>query len=461
MAHISVDGGAGGNEIVVGGTDFEIVGNELRIADSVIPGDLATGKELIATVKVNDDETAVGGAETGEVEILVTANYITLPPVEGSFVEGRDGEQAVPTSAPVTVYSAWTPSDNAPATVAATAKATVGTRTSDTFTFHKIGTEGKLEVDVSSGAVMLQANRPQFGRFDLHTITVEFRAATNAVATQQTLTVRHQMVHPIIAAPNSFQSRPNCHPGNQINGTNDLEIVMAAGEEGSVWNASGQCTYLAFSRNIRVYNVNDPRLPIARTVKSNDGLNLSTRGNDHIVGVAGNTFTYTAERRTLSIVIAYNNTGPGSHVTDEYLRTVYIVFPGVPKIAAVLEDASGADAEITKPLTVYVGNTDTNAKLVASVKASGGAGSPYSYTGAQTGGHATALEVNAEGKISVPANFPAVVSPGTNFQLEVAVDDSGGNAGVTTPAKVTLTLQYIKTSGPLAGGGGLYNAGHC
>ena len=449
VARISVEGGAGGNVIAVGGNDFEIVDGELRIAGSVTPGDLATGKLLTATVSVNDDESAVGGPETGAVEILVTANYITLPPVEASFVEGRNGEQAVPTSAPVTVYSAWTSSDNAPATVAATAKATVGTRTSDTFTFHKIGTEGKLEVDVSSGAVMLAANRPQFGRFDLHTITVEFRAATNAVATQQTLTVRHQMVHPIIAAPNSFQSRPNCHPGDQINGTNDLEIVMAAGEEGSVWNAGGQCSYLAFSRNIRVYNVDDPRLPIARTVKTDDGLNLGTRNADHIVGVNGNTFTYTAERRTLSIVIAYNDTGPGSHVTDEYTRTIYVVFPGVPKIAAVLEDASGADAAITKPLTVYVGATDANAKVVASVKASGGAGSPYTYTG--TALESTdELEVNAEGKISVPAGFVAKVSPGDNFQLEVAVDDSGSNAGVTTPAKVTLTLQYIKTSGPLA-----------
>ena len=445
VARISVEGGAGGNVIEVGGNVFEIASGELRIKADVTPGDLATGKLLTATVSVNDNESAVGGPETGAVEILVTANYITLPPVEASFVEGRNGTQNVPTSAPVTVYSAWTASDNAPATVAATAKATVGTRTSDTFTFHKIGTEGKLEVDVSSGAVMLAANRPQFGRFDLHTITVEFRAATNAVATQQTLTVRHQMIQRIISDNGSFQSRPNCHPGNQINGNTLLQIVMAAGEEGSVWNGGGGCSYLAFSDNVRVYNVAEPRLPIARTIKSNDGLNLSTRGNEHIVGVAGNTFTYTAERRTLSIVIAYNDTGPGSHVTDEYLRTVYVVFPGLPKIEAALETPAGA--AINKELTVYVAATDANAKLVATVEASGGAGSPYSYTGTRLGGDSTTLLVNDDGEISVPAGFVAKVSPGDNFQLEVAVDDSG--QGATTPAKVTLTLQYIKTSGPL------------
>ena len=452
VARISVEGGAGGNVIAVGGNDFEIVDGELRIAGSVTPGDLATGKLLTATVSVNDNESAVGGTETGAVEILVTANYITLPPVVGSFVEGRDGDTAVPTSAPVTVYSAWTSGADAPATVAATAKATVTGRDSgDTFTFHKIGSEGKLEVHQTSGAVMLQPNRPSqnrlpLGRYDDHVITVEFRAATNAVATQQTLTVRHHMISEIIASNNSLQSFQNCHPGGQVNGTNDLEIVMEAGEEGSVWNGGGNCSYLAFARHINVYNSVEPRLPIVRTTKTPGGLELRDRNaNEHIIGVIGNTFTYTASRRTLSIVIAYNDTGPGSHVTDEYLRTVYVVFPGLPKIEAALETPAGA--AINKELTVYVAATDANAKLVATVEASGGAGSPYSYTGTRLGGDSTTLLVNDDGEISVPAGFVAKVSPGDNFQLEVAVDDSG--QGATTPAKVTLTLQYIKTSGPL------------
>ena len=457
VAYIDIVGGTGGYELEIDTSDdsasFELDGQTLKIKAGVVPGALPNGNELTAFVKVNDDEDEVGGPDTGELNIEVRVNYIALPEVVGSFVEGRDGNAPVPSSSPVIVYSAWTSGAAAPATVAATAKATVTNREGETYTFHKVGTEGKLEVDENSGAVMLAANYPSQnrhpeGRHDFHTITVEFRAAANAVATQQTLTVRHQMVHPIIAANNSFQSRPNCHPGDQINGTNDLEIVMDPGEEDSVWNASGQCTYLAFSDNIRVYNTDNPRLPIGRTIKSNDGLNLSTRGSEHIVGVAGNTFTYTADRHTLSIVIAYNDTGAGSHVTDEYLRTVYIVFPGVPKIEAVLETPAGS--EITKPLTVYTGATDstTPAKVVATVEASGGAGSPYTYTG-------TALEStspldldSSNGKISIPAGVVAEEFPGTNYQLEVAVDDTG--QGVTAPVKVTLTLQYIKTSGPLA-----------
>ena len=456
VAYIDIVGGTGGYELEIDTSDdsasFELDGQTLKIKAGVVPGALPNGNELTAFVKVNDDEDEVGGPDTGELNIEVRVNYIALPEVVGSFVEGRDGNAPVPSSSPVIVYSAWTSGAAAPATVAATAKATVTNREGETYTFHKVGTEGKLEVDENSGAVMLAANYPSQnrhpeGRHDFHTITVEFRAAANAVATQQTLTVRHQMVHPIIAANNSFQSRPNCHPGDQINGTNDLEIVMDPGEEDSVWNASGQCTYLAFSDNIRVYNTDNPRLPIGRTIKSNDGLNLSTRGSEHIVGVAGNTFTYTADRHTLSIVIAYNDTGAGSHVTDEYLRTVYIVFPGVPKIEAVLETPAGS--EITKPLTVYTGATDstTPAKVVATVEASGGAGSPYTYTG-------TALEStspldldSSNGKISIPAGVVAEEFPGTNYQLEVAVDDTG--QGATAPVKVTLTLQYIKTSGDL------------
>ena len=461
VARISVEGGAGGNVIAVGGDVFEIVDGELRIAGSVTPGDLATGKLLTATVSVNDDESAVGGPETGAVEILVTANYITLPPVEGSFVEGRDGTQNVPTSSPVIVYSAHTPhGTNAPATVAATAKATVGTRTSDTFTFHKIGTGGKLEVHQTSGAVMLQAARPEGpnqGNYEDHVITVEFRAAANAVNSQLTLTVRHQMIQGIFSGQQGMTShcldgatQPN--PPNRANGTGtQITVILPTREEGTAHSYPGGCgNYFVNSDNSRTNFSPRPGgiSGVARTARDANGLELYPFGASYRVRLSG-TRTYTAERQTLSILIVNTAEGAAAHVVAEFLQTVYVVFPGVPKIEAVLEDASGADAAITKPLTVYVGATDANAKVVASVKASGGAGSTYTYTG--TALESTdALGVNAEGKISVPAGFVAKVSPGDNFQLEVAVDDSGSNAGVTTPAKVTLTLQYIKTSGPLA-----------
>ena len=464
VAHISVDGGAGGNEIAVEGTNFVISGNELQIAAGVNPGELATGLTLIATVKVNDDDSLVGGADTGEVEILVTANYITLPPVEGSFVEGRDGDTAVPTSSPVIVYSAHTPfGTNAPATVAATAKATVGTRTSDTFTFHKIGTGGKLEVHQTSGAVMLQAARPEGpnqGNYEDHVITVEFRAAANAVNSQLTLTVRHQMIQGIFSGQQGMTS--HCLDGATQPGGNNrsnnagtqITVILPTREEGTAHSYPGGCgNYFVNSDNSRTDFSPRPGgiSGIARTARDADGLELYPFGARYRVRLSG-TRTYTAERQTLSILIVNTAEGAAAHVVAEFLQTVYVVFPGVPKLEAALETPAGA--AIDKPLTVYVAAADASAKLVATVKASGGEGDGYSYAGTRADGdsHQTPLEVNTDGEIFIPAGFEPLVSPGTKFEFEVAVDDTGGDAtrrGATPQRKVILTVQYIKTSGPL------------
>ena len=465
VAHISVDGGAGGNVIAVGGTDFEIEGNELRIAAAVNPGDLATGKLLTATVKVNDNGDAVGGGETGEVEILVTANYITLPPVAGGFVEGRDGNTAVPTSAPVTVYSKKTaPNTPAPATVAATATAVVDGRSGDTFTFHKVGDGGDLRVDENTGAITVIARRPAGGNFDLHTITVEFSAAINAVNSRQTLTVRHQMVEPIASSPNGLNSRSQCHQGiaqgyppNRSNPDGTLiTVLLHPKEEESVYAPpNSQCSYFAFAPNRFTGQSPAPPYPsnIVRTSRDASGLQLFVvNGSTHGVRLVGTPPTFTAEDLTLSIVIVYKDEGAGGHVVDEFLQTIYVVFPGVPKLEAALETPAGA--AIDKPLTVYVAAADASAKLVATVKASGGEGDGYSYAGTRADGdsHQTPLEVNTDGEIFIPAGFEPLVSPGTKFEFEVAVDDTGGDAtrrGATPQRKVILTVQYIKTSGPL------------
>ena len=471
VAHISVDGGAGGNVIAVGGTDFEIEGNELRIAADVVPGDLASGKLLTATVKVNDNGDAVGGADTGEVEILVTANYITLPPVVGSFVETRgDGTKNVPTSSPVTVFSFYTfpPQNLAPATVVATAKATVTGRDGDTFTYHRVGGADTFSVDENTGAIEIKSRRPTNGDVDQHLVTVEFRAAANAVATRQTLTVRHQMIRSIASGVNAlstplscYQNVPQPNPPNRGNqGGTQITVILPPGEEGTQYSPGG-CSYFVNLPN-RFVGI-DPAPPggnrIARTGQDASGLEVYSAGSDTRVRLVGTPPTFTAEDITLSVVVANTHTGPGGHVVPAFLQTAYVVFPGVEKLNAVLEDSSGADAAITKPLTVYVGDTDASAKVVASVKASGGEGTEYSYTGTRTGGDNTALLLittadsnEIANRIAVPAGFVAKVSPGTEFRFEVAVNDTGGNAarrGATPERKVILTLQYIKTSGPL------------
>ena len=455
VAYIDIVGGTGGYELEIDTSDdsasFELDGQTLQIKSGVVPGALPNGNELTAFVKVNDDEDEVGGPDTGELNIEVRVNYIALPEVEGSFVEGRDGEQKVSDSLPVTVYSAFS-GGNAPATVAATAKATLTGRDGDTFTFHKVGDGGKLVVDENSGAVMLQPNRPSGGNFDIHVITVLFSAAANAVSSQQTLTVRHQMIRPIISGQRGIQSLPECHPGNQINGdggqhATQITVPLWVREEGYQYRPSGRCnTYFAFAQKNATAGGTGG---LTYTTRDADGLVVRDGGNEIQVGVVNGQYDYTAETNTLSIVIVYSDVGPGSHVTDDFLRTVYLVLPGVPKLEAVLEDASGADAEITKPLTLIVAGSGN--PVVASVKASGGETGNYDYTGAALEGTGE-LEVNAQGKILVPSSIEPVVRPGTTYKYEVSVDDTGGDdarRNATGTRKVTLTLQYIKSSGPL------------
>ena len=454
VAYIDIVGGTEGYQLEIDTSDdsasFELDGRTLKIKSGVVPGALPNGNELTAFVKVDDDESKVGGPDTGELNIEVRVNYIALPEVEGSFVEGRDGEQKVSDSLPVTVYSAFS-GGNAPATVAATAKATV-TGTENTFTFHKVGDGGKLVVDENSGAVMLQPNRPSGGNFDIHVITVLFSAAANAVSSQQTLTVRHQMIRPIISGQRGIQSLPECHPGNQINGdggqhATQITVPLWVREEGYQYRPSGRCnTYFAFAQKNATAGGTGG---LTYTTRDADGLVVRDGGNEIQVGVVNGQYDYTAETNTLSIVIVYSDVGPGSHVTDDFLRTVYLVLPGVPKLEAVLEDASGADAEITKPLTLIVAGSGN--PVVASVKAIGGETGNYDYTGAALEGTGE-LEVNAQGKILVPSSIEPVVRPGTTYKYEVSVDDTGGDdarRNATGTRKVTLTLQYIKSSGPL------------
>ena len=463
-AYIQIEGGTEGYQLEVVGEDsvFELDDRVLSIKDGTDPGALADGGELLtATVSVNDDESEVGGPQTDAVLVEVEFKYIALPPVEGSLVDGRDGNQPVPTSAPVTVFSFYTfpPENLAPATVVATAKATLTGRDGDTFTYHRVGGADTFTVDENTGAITLKSRRPANGNVDQHLVTVEFRAATNAVATRQTLTVRHQMIRSIASGVNAlstplscYQNVPQPNPPNRGNqGGTQITVILPPGEEGTQYSPGG-CSYFVNLPN-RFVGI-DPAPPggnrIARTGQDASGLEVYSAGSDTRVRLVGTPPTFTAEDITLSVVVANTHTGPGGHVVPAFLQTAYVVFPGVEKLEAALETPAGA--AIDKPLTVYVAAADASAKLVATVKTSGGEGDGYSYAGTRTGGHATALIVNTDGEIFIPAGFEPVESPGTEFRFEVAVDDTGGDArrrGATPQRKVILTVQYIKTSGPL------------
>ena len=460
-AYIQIEGGTEGYQLQVVGSDsvFELDDRVLSIKDGTAPGALADGGKLLtATVRVNDNESEVGGPQTDAVLVEVEFKYIALPPVEGSFVDGRNVTQAVSDSQPVTVYSKYS-LDPAPLTLAAVAKGTVGTRTNDNFTFRKIG-GGILLLDEDSGEITVPSRRPQSGERDTHVITVEFSALTNAVASRETLTVVHQMVRPIISFPNGFQSQASCGtPQVNSNANNPagslITVILPTREEGTEYSRPSGCNFFAFGQDRRIH-IDQPQLGynfgFARSVPIADGLevfvNRSNNPSEHAVRLAGNPPTYTAGTLTLSIVIAYDGRGPAAHVIDTFLRTVYVVFPGVRPITATLKDAGGNVVSGE----VRVEQLNAARVVVARVEASGGADGGLTYEGEAING-SPALEVNANnGEIAVPASIEPVTGDGKTITFAVSAVDSGTHHETTPNPRFTLTLVYVKPDiPPLAG----------
>ena len=461
VGYVEIDGGTEGYvlNVVGSGSVFELDGRTLAIKAGTTPGALADGGTLLtATVRVNDDDSEVGGSATPAVDVVAVFKYIALPPVEGSFVDGRNVTQAVSDSQPVTVYSKYS-LDPAPLTLAAVAKGTVGTRTNDNFTFRKIG-GGILLLDEDSGEITVPSRRPQSGERDTHVITVEFSALTNAVASRETLTVVHQMVRPIISFPNGFQSQASCGtPQVNSNANNPagslITVILPTREEGTEYSRPSGCNFFAFGQDRRIH-IDQPQLGynfgFARSVPIADGLevfvNRTNNPSEHAVRLAGNPPTYTAGTLTLSIVIAYDGRGPAAHVIDTFLRTVYVVFPGVRPITATLKDAGGNVVSGE----VRVEQLNAARVVVARVEASGGADGGLTYEGEAING-SPALEVNANnGEIAVPASIEPVTGDGKTITFAVSVVDSGTHHETTPNPRFTLTLVYVKPDiPPLAG----------
>ena len=469
VGYVEIDGGTEGYvlNVVGSGSVFELDGRTLAIKAGTTPGALADGGTLLtATVRVNDDDSEVGGSATPAVDVVAVFKYIALPPVVGSFVDGRDGTP-VPTSAPVTVFSFYTfpPQVLAPATVVATAKATVTGRENDTFTFHRIGGADTFTVDENTGAITLKSRRPANGNVDQHLVTVEFRAAENAAATRQTLTVRHQMLRSIGSGINALSSRSQCFgsvtqpnpPNRGNNGGTEITVILPPGVEGTQYSyPSNQCDYFVNAAN-RFIGV-DPAPPggnrIARVGQDASGLEVYSAGSDTRVRLAGqgagNTQypTFTADRQTLSVVIANTHTGPGGHVIPALLQTVYVVFPGVRPITATLKDAGGNVVSGE----VRVEQLNAARVVVARVEASGGADGGLTYEGEAING-SPALEVNANnGEIAIPASINPVEGDGLTITFAVSAVDSGTHHETTPNPRFTLTLVYVKPDiPPLAG----------
>ena len=154
----------------------------------------------------------------------------------------------------------------------------------------------------TSGAVMLQAARPEGpnqGNYEDHVITVEFRAAANAVNSQLTLTVRHQMLKTIISGAQGMTSRTQCYSGvtqpagnNQATGGGtQIVVVLPTAEEGTAYSLPNQCDHFVNAENSRTaLDPNRAGFRLVRTARDASGLELYPfGGDDYRVRLAGGT----------------------------------------------------------------------------------------------------------------------------------------------------------------------------
>ena len=148
--------------------------------------------------------------------------------------------------------------------------------------------------------------------------------------------------------------------------------------------------------------------------------------------------TYTDGETQRKIVIAYNDNGAGADVTPEYRKTLIVVFPGIPKVNAVLNDENGdaiADiAAIEKQgpgnLSVFIGN------LVAS----GGTGGLAIVKAETDGGE---LEIDNSGQVYIPDSVQPEAGAGNQLHLLVNINDSGANSDRTAQKQLRIEVDYI------------------
>ena len=395
---------------------------------------VAAEGQLLTLIAEFNDRDATYGKFTEAATVTLVMQYGGVA-VEGSFADVA--ETAV--SGVLDVYGL----QNAGVlTIAATAKATVSGVEGKTFQLAKVG--GDLELDASSGRISIPASQKPNNQNLV--ITVRFSSTDPAyVDSTHALTVRYVRVDPIASNGNSnfqIQSKESCGI-DRIGGTTSQRNVMPTEEAGTEFRHGSACQFFTLvEENRGSFGFKGGSGGLTRTVVDSEtnGLQVRQRNTHAQIQLVSQPFRYTAGETTLSIVLAYNDNGPGAHVTPEHRKTIYVVFPGIPKLDAKLQDSTGADiADLTDiDITVLEGGASV---FVGQIVASGGTGN-YTYNKAATDGGD--LEVSQSGEVYIPTSAqPPTEGDGTPLHIEVDVDDSGNNSGVTTAKRLRIDVDYI------------------
>ena len=281
-----------------------------------------------------------------------------------------------------------------------------------------------------------------------------------------TVSVIFRAVQPIVAHQFNFSSQAICHDGGRRNLGPNARLVMPVREEGFKFTGqaapgkSGNCQFLGHFDDTRAANpasfaptefgIRGGSGNIVRTTKETVGnLEPIYLTDDTRVDVTFAGHTYTDGETEAKIVIAYNDQGPAKDLTPEFLKTLVVVFPGIPRVDAVLNDEGGSPINLTGIEKRGPGGEKV---IIGTIVASGGTGSGYTYTKAATGGGALALDSNT-GEVSIPDDVAPEAGAGAALHLLVDVDDGGTNSDRTTAKQLRIEVQYIEEQGapPLAG----------
>ena len=299
----------------------------VRILANIVP----EGQTLTLIVELND--VGANSENTDATRVTLRAVYGTppTPVILGSFEEVR-GDTAIDEGKGVTVYGL---AETGVLTVAAKAVGTVSGDPARTFTYAKTG-GGPLLVNSASGEISIPDSvQPENQNIE---VTVQI-TSPGAIAATKAVTVHYAKVSPIVfsdAAAN-FQSQAQCHTEAVVYeaSKNLWRLVMPernANFEFTNQRADGQtdtCNFLGKFNDDRDNSGTSGGVgtSLTRAMESTSGLTAAFTGSSTDINLNGS-YIYTAQRATLKIVVSYNDSGAGAHVTPELRKTLEVVFPG-------------------------------------------------------------------------------------------------------------------------------------
>ena len=441
-----------------------------------IEGTVGTQLAVMAEVRDSGDHSE----HTAHRQLRIGVNYIKPPKeIAVSFVDAHT-EETIADGEGVTV---WALNGSTGATVALTAQGLVLGDNSATFTYTKVGTGGALDV-LSDGRIQIRAGTPANGQLIPVTVKVDTSGVPFA---HKAITVKYVGVAPIATHHFNFGGNQNCYNayfdqaaqtqitnanqrvlGGILRGGANVRMIMRPQFPGSIYQANTldghNCHYLglySFAGNIfgkdtggsggLTYRVDDESVGLsARRVNPGNFGNIPNANGTHLEVFMTNPplpFVWQNQTRTFKLVLAYNDTAPGAHVTPEFKKTLQVDFTPNRNYAqfAVRPSAKTPDnKEITGHLQLTVKAGISKRHLVAKIEASGGVpNATYRYVPKGING-SPAPEVDADGNVYVPANVRGLPGGGKTLTMEVAVEDVGDGADTSPDGKVGIIVVFVE-----------------